>query len=280
MCLNRVAGVRCWIALAAVLAWLWPRVGAGPVSSDPSVASNATPARVLQEPPLEWIMAGRHVYERQCLVCHGKWGDGRGELSVGMVPKPRRLTSGVFKYRSTPSGFLPTDADLERSIRTGVAGTSMPSFAALPDRDVRSVVTYLKTLSSRWRKATHYAASVRLPSPPEWMEDPGRREFHARNGATLFASLCAPCHGIDGAGKGPAAASLEDQWGEPSPPTDLRQPLSRSGPDWIDLYRTLTTGLDGTPMASFAETTTEGDRWDLVAFIRARKEELQKGTKP
>lgn len=277
---NRVAWVRRWIALAVALGSFLPRPEAGPSSVEALVASNAIPTAVPSEPPIEWIMAGRHVYERQCLVCHGKWGDGRGELSVGMVPKPRRLTSGLFKYRSTPSGFLPTDADLERTLRTGVAGTSMPSFAALPDREVRSVIAYLKTVSSRWRKATNYAASVRLPSPPEWMEDPGRRKTHQNDGAKIFAHLCAPCHGMDAAGKGPAAAQLEDSWGEPCPPTDLRQSLSRSGPDWIDLYRTLTTGLDGTPMPSFAETTTDQDRWDLVAFIRARREEFQKGATP
>lgn len=277
---NRVAWLRRWIAFAAILGGFLPCLGADPTAVNAPVAPTANLAVVLPEPPLEWIMAGRHVYERQCLVCHGKWGDGRGELSVGMVPKPRRLTSGVFKYRSTPSGFLPTDGDLERTLRTGVAGTSMPSFAALPDRDIRSVIAYLKTVSSRWRKATNYTAAVRLPSPPKWMEDPERRASHRRNGATVFANLCAPCHGMDADGKGPAAAQLEDAWGDPSPPTDLRQDLSRSGPDWIDLYRTLTTGLDGTPMPSFAETTTEEDRWDLVAFIRGRKEEFQKSTRP
>ena len=55
-------------------------------------------------------------------------------------------------------------------------------------------------------------------------------------------------------------------------PADLRQPLARSGPGWGDLYRTITTGLDGTPMMGFSEVTTAEERWELVAFIRERKE--------
>lgn len=55
-------------------------------------------------------------------------------------------------------------------------------------------------------------------------------------------------------------------------PADLRQPLARSGPGWVDLYRTITTGLDGTPMMGFAEVTRPEERWELVAFIRERKE--------
>ena len=77
------------------------------------------------------------MYERQCVICHGRWGDGRGDMARGMIPRPRRFTAGVFKYRSTPSGFLPTDADLARTIRGGIAGTSMPVFAGvLSERDV------------------------------------------------------------------------------------------------------------------------------------------------
>lgn len=235
----------------------------------PVPKENGPATRIPAAAPEELILAGRHVFERQCAVCHGRWGDGRGEMAAGMVPRPRRLTSGIFKYRSTPVGFLPTDADLERTIRRGVAGTSMPSFSNLQEREVRAVIAYVKTLSSRWRHGTNYADAVTLPAPPPWMDDAVRRAEHAGRGATLFAQLCAPCHGTAGAGDGPAAANLEDVWGQPIRPADLRQPATRSGPEARDLYRTLTTGLDGTPMPSFAESTTGEQRWELVAYVRS-----------
>jgi mono/diheme cytochrome c family protein len=62
--------------------------------------------------------------------------------------------------------------------------------------------------------------------------------------------------------------------GEPASPADLREPHLRSGDEPIDIYRVLMTGMDGTPMASFAEALTADQKWDVVAYIltlRAKK---------
>ena len=56
---------------------------------------------------------GKVVSERYCLSCHGENGDGRGEAGDWIFPKPRDFRQGMFKWRSTPSGMLPTVADLE-----------------------------------------------------------------------------------------------------------------------------------------------------------------------
>jgi mono/diheme cytochrome c family protein len=211
---------------------------------------------------------GRHVYERHCILCHGRWGDGRGDMARGMAPKPRRFTAGVFKYRSTPSGFLPTDADLARTIRGGIAGTSMPSFAGLlSQRDVDAVIETLKTFSSKWDHADNQAAALRMPAPPAWLEEDDSLKRHAAAAAPLFLTACSPCHGPAGRGNGPAAGTLENDWGEPTPPADLTSAVLRCGPGPEDIYRTLVTGLNGTPMPGFLEATTEGQRWDLVAWI-------------
>lgn len=237
-----------------------------PVLSAQSAAARDSASRV---PDLDehLVPQGRYVFERNCAVCHGRWGDGRGEMSVGMFPKPRKLTSGIFKFRTTPSGFLPTDADLDRTIRQGIANSSMPTFAHLTARDVEAVIAYLKTLSSRWSNPANHVEALLFPSEPDWLFDPGQREPHVARGRGLFSQNCQPCHGEDGGGKGPAAAMLEDQWGEPCPPADLRQAHLKSGAELRDIYRVLATGLDGTPMPSFAEALSMEDRWDLVAFI-------------
>ena len=49
-------------------------------------------------------------------------------------------TAGVYKFRSTMSGQLPTDDDLFRTITLGIAGTSMDHYAVLPERDRRALV--------------------------------------------------------------------------------------------------------------------------------------------
>ena len=188
-------------------------------------------------------------------------------MAAAMLPRPRKLTTGVFKFRSTPSGSLPTDADLARTIRGGLFGTSMPIFQHLSERDVKAVIEYVKTFSRKWTVPENYAPPVPLPEPPVWLMDAAERTKRARSGRTLFVANCVPCHGPAGRGDGPAAANLEDDWGQPAIPTDLTQQSIKSGPELRDLYRVLVTGLNGTPMPSFLETTTEAQRWELVACL-------------
>jgi hypothetical protein len=41
----------------------------------------------------------------------------------------------------------------------------------------------------------------------------------------------------------------------------------KSGPNPDDLYRTISTGLNGTPMPSYANVLTPEERWGLVFYI-------------
>ncbi len=218
-------------------------------------------------PEMSLIPEGRFVYERNCQVCHGRWGDGDGDMAKGMLPRPRKFSAGVFKYRSTPSGALPSDADLKRTIRGGVYGSAMPVFAQLGDREVRSVIAYVKSFSSRWDKPQNFAAPLAIPEAPGWMSDTVEHDRRAVLGKAFFARACAACHGPEGKGDGPAAETLEDDRGQPARPRDLGLPSIGSGHGPRDIYKALVTGLNGTPMPSFSEATTEAERWDLVAFV-------------
>ena len=94
---------------------------------------------------------GRHrgLYRRHCAHCHGVSGDGAGPTAQFLNPFPRDYRMGVFKFKSTPKGEKPTDADLERILRNGIPGTAMPSFALLADDEIDSLVDYVKYLSMR-----------------------------------------------------------------------------------------------------------------------------------
>ena len=159
-------------------------------------------------PDQDLILQGRYLFERNCAVCHGRWGDGRGEMAEGMRPKPRNLASGIYKFRSTPSGFLPTDEDLERTLRSGIPNSSMPSFALLNTREVQSLVAYVKTLSSRWQHPENYAQPLTLPTAPDWLYESNVLPIHEAAGARLFAANCAPCHGPEADGQSAVAMSL------------------------------------------------------------------------
>ena len=93
----------------------------------------------------EWIEFGQEVYQRRCEGCHGDKGDGNGPAATFMYEfRPRNFTAGVFKFSLTPSGSLPQDGDLWRTITRGVRGSAMPSWHMLPDKDRIAVIQYIK----------------------------------------------------------------------------------------------------------------------------------------
>jgi mono/diheme cytochrome c family protein len=144
----------------------------------------------------------------------------------------------------------------------------MPIYAHLSERDLGAVIEYIKTLSPRWQDAKNHQPPLPLPETPDWIIDLESHPKRVAAGRARFLAFCAPCHGEGGRGDGPAAATLRDHAGRPARPRDLRSAPLRGGDTARDLYRTLLTGLDGTPMPAFAEGMTEEERWDLAAYVR------------
>src|SRR3990167_4260631 len=86
---------------------------------------------------------GQALYAQKCAVCHGTTGKGDGVAEFVLFPKPRDLTSGKFKIRSTTS--LPTDDDLFRVVSQGIPGTAMPSWLVLTPTQRWDLVAYVKS---------------------------------------------------------------------------------------------------------------------------------------
>jgi cytochrome c oxidase cbb3-type subunit I/II len=223
-------------------------------------AKPANPPRPIDQSRAE---RGKIVYERFCVSCHGDQGDGRGYSAQWLDPRPRDFTRGIFKCRSTPTGTLPVDADLLRTLDQGLYHTNMPSWAVLGERPLREVVEYVKTFSPRWNKEGPGAPISYAPEPPD---DAASRE---RGKAVWNAQGCFNCHGQTGKGDGPSVPTLMDDWGYHIVPFDFSSsPHRKCGNSDKDLYRTFLTGVDGTPMPSFADTITPGQAWDLVHFLK------------
>jgi alcohol dehydrogenase (cytochrome c) len=117
------------------------------------------------------VAAGRSVFNATCTACHGV------EASGGRGPA---LNTGQFSHGAG-------DYDIFQTIRSGVAGTQMPSFAHLPSDDVWRVVTYIKSLSGGGAA--------------------GPVTGDAAKGEALFfgAGGCTGCHEINGRGAAIAA---------------------------------------------------------------------------
>jgi mono/diheme cytochrome c family protein len=207
---------------------------------------------------------GKALYTRYCIFCHGPSGDGRGESAPYIDPKPRDFTKAVFKCRSTPSGSLPLDSDLFDTISRGIHASGMPSWKPLLRQERVDLIAYIKTFSSAFQEEKPGTPVEIPPEPPATAES-------IQRGTQLFQSMnCWSCHGKDGRGNGPSAATLTDSKGYPITPFDFTSGSRfKCGETDRDMFRDLVTGLDGTPMPSFASAMTADQKWDVVHYIRS-----------
>ena len=77
--------------------------------------------------------AGKTTYEKWCASCHGKSGEGLGNM-------PSFQNADFMSSRTNP--------ELYNSITRGIGGTGMPPFSKLSEEDRWNVVAYIRTLSS------------------------------------------------------------------------------------------------------------------------------------
>jgi cytochrome c oxidase cbb3-type subunit 2 len=202
-------------------------------------------------------------YRRYCVGCHGVLGDGEGENAMWLDPKPRNFTLATFKCRSTVSGTLPTDEDLYETIGRGLQSSNMPSWNPLSAQQRVDLVAYVKHFSERW-KTEKAGTPIQIPNEPEVTAD------RIKAGQALFQKLeCWKCHGVEGRANGPSADTLTDDLNRPIKPFDFHdQTQFKCGSTDSDLYRIFMTGLDGTPMPSFADNVKPDEAWDLVFYLR------------
>ena len=203
---------------------------------------------------------GRTLYEARCVQCHGKEGKGNGPASTFLSPRPRDFTSGKYKFRSTETGSIPTDEDLIRSIGSGLHGTSMPDWGAFLGKDsLAALASYVKTFSPRFLHET--------PKPVK--AGPASASASIAAGEQVYKKLeCASCHGSDGRGKDAIAADLVDDWGSPVQATNLSEPWTfRGGATADNIYLRFMSGIDGTPMPSFAGSASEREMRDLALYV-------------
>ena len=139
----------------------------------------------------------------------------------------------------------------------------MPAWRGLlSDEEIWQLVDYLKSFSE------------------DFADYPGEQQFvleggveispeSIQRGAEVYEKAeCAKCHGVAGRGNGPSAAELEDEWEFRIYPANLTQPWTFLGGSSVaDLFRTIATGVNGTPMPSFSDSWGAEDLWHLANYL-------------
>jgi DMSO reductase family type II enzyme heme b subunit len=205
--------------------------------------------------------AGKAVYERKCLLCHGEKGDGNGAGAEHLAPRPRDFTKGLYKIRTT-ANKTPTDQDIFKVIAEGMPGTSMPAWAVLPEKDRWNLVAYVKTFAPEQFKEA--------PKKLELPKEVASSEASIKRGKEMFEAIeCHKCHGTEGRADGPSRPELKDEWGHPIPPANLAKRWDfRGGPTRTDIATRIANGVLGTPMPAFLDAVEKPeDIWHLTNFI-------------
>ena len=153
--------IRQLISAAAVMWGLLTYASAGPQAQAPAdtnpLAGNATA-----------ITQGRNIYRGRCAVCHGI--DAKGYRGSD-------LTTGDWVHGGS-------DAQVFKTIKSGITGTEMPANGTMSDDEVWMVTAYLRTLGAPGGAAPERGDAAR-----------GEQLFWARNAAN-----CGQCHMVGGRG--------------------------------------------------------------------------------
>jgi hypothetical protein len=161
------------------------------------------------------------------------------------------------------------DADFRREVieaALALAGAMALVLASLLARRLR-LPSVIAAAVIGWFAVPHFSLLLVEANPYSFFRSP--TGFGAQSivqGASLYPTHCAACHGAEGHGDGKLASTL------PVPPADLT-----AGHLWMhsdgDLFHWLTDGIvaprGGQAMPGFARVLSEDERWALIDYARA-----------
>ncbi len=196
-----------------------------PVSRTPMAQMSGPPYPLVPPDP----EIGATIYAEKCAPCHGETGMGDG-------PRASQLPNPVPPLGSTQTARQAKPADWYTIVTQGNLERFMPPFASLTDSERWDVVAYLFSLSA-----------------PEAV---------LAQGAELYQSNCAECHGETGIGDGPQATALSVQL------PDFKNQEYMAQKTAADFFQAISNGVSPA-MPAYGDKLSENERWALAAYLRA-----------
>jgi high-affinity iron transporter len=150
------------------------------------------------------------------------------------------------------SGFL-SDA---RQVATRLRGYEAPATRAILDSLITAVATRQSPITVRqihrlFSASLGTAGAMDLPTGP----------LDTADGHALYLKNCSSCHGISGAGDGPAAHTLST-----APPGIGAHKLTPELTPTL-AYNVVSVGVRGTAMPAFGPTLSAQQRWNIINYI-------------
>lgn len=135
-----------------------------------------------------------------------------------------------------------------------VAGCPMPSYAHLPDEDVKALVTFIQKAN----RPAHPASPIAPGSRPSV---PATRESYLA-GRALYEIYCAGCHGREGNGVGPVGPLLQPE------PRDLTDAAWMRKRDDDYLFRIIAQGKTNTAMPGYGAILTAREESLVLYYLK------------
>ncbi len=231
---------------------------------------------------VETLEAGKAIFIRECMVCHGDAGTGHGPYIEGLQPPPPDFSDGSYGTLDQPSY---TDADYFWRISEGLPWSAMPTWELRYSEDDRwKVVYYIRVNFTQTLPRPPITADQSYPDiyltqtmptdateadiiegnlPVIMPETPSYER-----GKLAYLQNCAHCHGLSGQGDGWDGQYLDVK------PANFTDPNMRGMSDG-DYYARVSFGIQNSGMPTWGEYLPENQRWDAIKFVL---ESFQKGT--
>ena len=233
-------------------------------------------------------VSGARLFTQHCAYCHGERGDGKGVASL--TTPARYFGAEPFKFTHTDGTKVPTDDELVATLKRGIAGSSMPSFEALGEEQLRSLVAQVRARARRGKLEALTAKAIKdaddggdeydAAKVAKRAEDalavgtpigtpagfPAATAESLAAGKRVFQNGCASCHGPEGLGNGPQVASLRNDNQTPAVPRNLTTGVFKGGAAKADLYARIRLGIPGTPMPA-SPALSDAEVGDLINYV-------------
>jgi mono/diheme cytochrome c family protein len=248
-----------------------------PVERDPDEGDPSGPYANLKNPmpqTVETEELGKHIFTRECFVCHGDEAKGFGPYRDDIRPQPPDFSDkGHYGTLQNP---LFTDSDYFWRISEGLPWSAMPVWKIRYSESERwALVYYIRVNFTQTlpRPATsgpqqyppiYLAQTVPTDLTANDVDEGNQKQlvYRAPNpelGKNTYTTYCTHCHGFTGLGDGWDADYLDVK------PANFTSPDVR-GLGEGDWFSRVSFGLQNSSMPAWGEWMPEQERWNAISY--------------